>query len=1407
MSNSNVNKIFGSVVLDDARDLDFVLDTPLPLAWQRTYVSRNADSGWLGQGWAVPLSFRLEAVEAGIDFIDTQGRRTAFPELGIGESFFSLYEHTTLRRTARNAYELITPEGVRLCFGPAPSDLAFIAVRDTAEAAEAAKLARAAEGLAAWRREAGLPPLDAAAYTPDTAPQLERYVLQQLIDANDHWLRLHYSADDRPQVIESSDGRHIGFVFAAGDNDDPDAARLRQVLQLHGAPDARGHFAASSVLIEYRYSADRDLVAVVDDTGVTVREFAWDNHLLVSQSEPGGAASQFRWDALSPDGRVTREQHASGDIHTFHYDRTNRRTTLTDASGRQTTYHYNADQRYTGYTDAEGASVRFVLDIYGQRTATIDALGRRTRYDYDAAGNLVAITQPDGSRYTLGYTPQRKLAFVTDPLDQTTRHRYDERGNRIETITPDGAITRYEVGSHGWPLRITDARGGTAELSYDAAGRLIAYRDCVGSLTRYAYDARGNLLRVIDALDQVTHYHYQRINREDRLVALTTPDGATERLAYDTLGRLIAHHDANGAATRYTLDAEGRPVRRENALGHTLGYQYDVHGRVLALTNENGAVYRFAWDKADRLVAELGFDARRQDYRYNAAGELVEAADGVPYDAPLLAAGIAGVLRTRFERDALGRLLRKIAVKPQPGEKPVVSTSRYRYDAAGQLIQARNNQARVDLHYTPAGHLARELLHTRGGVTSTLAHTYDGLGNRLETVLPDGRRLENHVYGSGHVDRISLDGETICQFERDSLHRETVRTQGALRSYYERDAVGRLRASQARREIPLPASLAPPGKERETASGRKGRVADSASRSAAAEPTIARHYHYDRAGQLLAIDDARQGRTLYRYDSTGRLLAAHSRHTRETFAFDPASNLLDPDAPPSAQSQAAARTAKRSWTEAEWQAYVRENIDNPDFNPLLTPEEIAADPRHWGEARPNRLTVYQQHRYRYDRWGNCIEKKSGAHEVRRFDWDAEHQLERAHITRVEHGRLIIEHWGYDYDPFGRRIAKYRLPADEAAANASMYAAHATAQRKRPVAATNRARHKDTTTHFTWDGNRLLLERSSTQQTLTLYEPGSFVPLALVPSRTDGPAQVAERSPLPLEVQSLKDSHPNEWAAAEARRKKLQLRLESQLGFAEAPEPSRPKANVFYIHADHLGTPRELTDAYGQLVWTGTYKAWGAATVETPPSRVIRKAGDVLTEAREKQANPAVQNFRLQGQYFDAETGLHYNRFRYYDADVGRFVSQDPIGLEGGGNNYAYAPNPTGWIDPLGLSRCKPCPKTPAECKALLAKIYAKSLGRKKIIGSRGLLERIEELYEDTYNLFDFARDVSHRRAGGPLAGKGTYEGHIQAARDIKKGLNDDINSYDSSECRNHGRIPKQIREIAAMKVPTRPTGR
>lgn len=107
------------------------------------------------------------------------------------------------------------------------------------------------------------------------------------------------------------------------------------------------------------------------------------------------------------------------------------------------------------------------------------------------------------------------------------------------------------------------------------------------------------------------------------------------------------------------------------------------------------------------------------------------------------------------------------------------------------------------------------------------------------------------------------------------------------------------------------------------------------------------------------------------------------------------------------------------------------------------------------------------------------------------------------------------------------------------------------------------------------------------------------------------------------------------------------------------------AEVFHYQLDHLGTPLALTRDNGATAWQVRYRAYG----------------NVWREEVAEVATP----LRFQGQYYDAETGLHYNRHRYYQPETGRFITPDPIGLAGGLNNYQYAPNPTGWVDPLGLS--------------------------------------------------------------------------------------------------------------------------
>jgi RHS repeat-associated protein len=132
------------------------------------------------------------------------------------------------------------------------------------------------------------------------------------------------------------------------------------------------------------------------------------------------------------------------------------------------------------------------------------------------------------------------------------------------------------------------------------------------------------------------------------------------------------------------------------------------------------------------------------------------------------------------------------------------------------------------------------------------------------------------------------------------------------------------------------------------------------------------------------------------------------------------------------------------------------------------------------------------------------------------------------------------------------------------------------------------------------------------------------------------------------------------------------------------------ATVSYYHCDQIGTPRELTDALGAVTWSATYKAWGRVEKEQSYKglSLASSDGEVTSDYASSQAAEPQQThqpLRFQGQYYDVETGLHYNRFRYYEPDVSFYLSPDPISLLGGVHLTSYASNPTGWADPLGLS--------------------------------------------------------------------------------------------------------------------------
>jgi len=352
-------------------------------------------------------------------------------------------------------------------------------------------------------------------------------------------------------------------------------------------------------------------------------------------------------------------------------------------------------------------------------------------------------------------------------------------------------------------------------------------------------------------------------------------------------------------------------------------------------------------------------------------------------------------------------------------------------------------------------------------------------------------------------------------------------------------------------------------------------------RSTSPAPLAERRYRYDAAGQLSRIEDSRKGGTDYRYDPVGRLIEAISPVAKERFAFDPASNIIDP-----------VRTAE---TPASRPSPVR-----PESTlPVEVPKVLG-----------NLLKAYAGMHFEYDARGNLVRKRTPAGE-QEYEWDEFNRLLSARV--VETSRQSQAR--YFYDAFGRRIAKE----------------------------VNGER-----TVFGWDGDTLAYESDGERGTHYLYEPGTFVPLAQYV------AEPVEGIETPV------------WTSTDRY-------VPEDDPLQKVPE-RRGDAAVFYYHCDQIGTPQLLTDDDGDVVWEASYKAWGEAREMI--ARASKAAGIVVR-------NP----LRFQGQQGDDETGLHYNRHRYYDPSSGRFVSKDPIGLQGGINVYQYVSNPSAWTDPLGLSPC------------------------------------------------------------------------------------------------------------------------
>ncbi|WP_217805541.1 RHS repeat domain-containing protein, partial [Salmonella enterica] len=400
-------------------------------------------------------------------------------------------------------------------------------------------------------------------------------------------------------------------------------------------------------------------------------------------------------------------------------------------------------------------------------------------------------------------------------------------------------------------------------------------------------------------------------------------------------------------------------------------------------------------------------------------------------------------------------------------------------------------------------------------------------------------------------------------------------------------------------------------------------------------PQLNREYGYDEGGRLVRISGPQQTRE-YRYSESGRLTGVHTSAENLDitlpYATDPAGNRL-PD---------------------------------PEFYPD-TGATVWAD---------NRITEDMQYLYRYDKYGRLTEKTDRIPEgvvirmnderTHRYEYDNQHRL--VHYVRTQHNSVLAE-GRYLYDPLGRRVGK-RVWKRELVhwSDTRMELS------RRPYV-----------TWYGWEGDRLTTIQTGQSRVQTVYGPGSFTPLVRIETDNAELEKTQHRSL--AEKLSQEGSEDGQAVELPAALTAMLDRLEGELRRNAVSEESRqwlagcgltpeqmagqlepeytPQRKIHLYHCDHRGLPLALITLDNQVAWRGEYDEWGNLSGEENPADLE-------------------QLIRLPGQQYDEESGLYYNRHRYYNPGQGRYITQDPIGLKGGLNPYTYPLNPVQLSDPLGL---------------------------------------------------------------------------------------------------------------------------
>jgi RHS repeat-associated protein len=942
-------------------------------------------------------------------------------------------------------------------------------------------------------------------------------------------------------------------------------------------------------------------------------------------------------------------------------------------------------------TEPGGSSFRLVEvhDRSGNRVALAYEGAQLVRV-IDSVGRVVHVR-----RTAMGRIASWEITLRSGEPFVFARFRYDDRGDLIEALDPEGHATRFAYDDEHRMIEKHHPTGLRFHYRYDVAGRCVEtwgdYGDAVDpclapDVSRFLADGRTPAKgihhvvleygpdRYTEAMDATTIHRSSGnvFGKVDTAVCA----GSVYTRRYDARGHMIEFVDPTGATTRWERDFYGNETKVVDPLGHTTILERDVAGDLTQILDAEGGVTMIErtarvlrWVDPIGAVFEVRYDARglteeviaptghRRQYRYDDHGNLIEilGALGAKWTATYdelgrrrSFTGSDGAI-TRFDYDRRGLLVKV--------EEPTGGVLRYSYDAGGNLatiVDAGGGMTRLvrggsgvltDAYLADGTHVEfrydrmERLVRVTNGKREVHTFELNALGVVVREGTFDGRVIRYKNDELGRVVKISGDAESV-ELERDAAGR-------VIKKIYE-DGMEELFTYNARGE--LVTASGPVGevhfernavgwvtRETQSAFGRSFTVATEYDLLGQARRKLTSDGHeiewshddathtlmtrLDRAETVRSFQDVSGNEICRLLPGGGSIEAQYDFEGRVL-----ARRVIRPDA--------RARSSEPVWVGGTTpNATVEQRYSFTSVGDLAAVWDASVgviDIRHDVRGQLTgvaaRQTAGGPQEFAYDAAGNLFETRAGA-EARTYGSGG----------RLQHKGSVELSW------------------DERGC--------ATEQRERLANGELRL----TRYHVAANGRLEVVELPDGRRIESAYDPFARRVRKVVADVSAGGRRVLSTTYFFWDGMTLASEVREEAEGTQRTRaycfdgEGMPWAHKTRItgGGAHTDEPWR-----FYLNDPLTGYPERLLDGAGEVISELRHSPWGR-----------------LETTSTKDTTP----LRFAGQYEDEETGLFYNRHRFYDPDIGRYLTPDPLGLEGGLSPYAYAANqPQAFFDLDGL---------------------------------------------------------------------------------------------------------------------------